>query len=192
MTGALSNAFTFMGGIIFSAGAADYVMTIMGLGVDEFAWLTVPLVFSGVLGSWIATPLVARLGPGRAMHVAIGMMFLAGGLGVAIGLQRPSGLLPYLVCPLFYSVAMAFCRPVVMVANLNYFPRRRGLGASMQQCFMTGGFGVSAGLWAPLILGRAWMYGAVALFAAAMTALLWHLSMRARPAALAALREDGA
>ena len=51
MTGVIAHGILFMGGILYSAGSADFVIKVMGLDVDEFGWLSIPLIFASFAGS---------------------------------------------------------------------------------------------------------------------------------------------
>ncbi len=51
-SGVVAHGFIFLGLIVYSAGAADFVLNVMGLGVDEFGWLMIPMVVAGMTGSW--------------------------------------------------------------------------------------------------------------------------------------------
>lgn len=47
-SGVVAHGFIFLGLIVYSAGAADFVLNVMGLGVDEFGWLMIPMVVAGI------------------------------------------------------------------------------------------------------------------------------------------------
>lgn len=47
-SGVVAHGFIFLGLIVYSAGAADFVLNVMGLGVDEFGWLMIPMVVAGM------------------------------------------------------------------------------------------------------------------------------------------------
>ena len=80
----------------------------------------------------------------------------------------------------------------MMAMNLDYFPKNRGLAASIQQFFVTSSFAVCSAIWVPVVLGSAWKYALVTAFCAFMMLILWFVSMRLRSAALvrAGVREE--
>ena len=47
--GVFCNGFVFMGSILFSAGAPDYVENVMGMGVTDFGYLMLPLIGFSVM-----------------------------------------------------------------------------------------------------------------------------------------------
>ena len=68
--------------------------------------------------------------------------------------------------------------------NLDYFPKNRGLAASVQQFLLTGAFGISSALLVPLVMGEAWKYCLVMLFSSVVMLLLWLIVEKKRAAYL--------
>ena len=66
-SGVVAHGFIFLGLIVYSAGAADFVLNVMGLGVDEFGWLMIPMVVAGMTGSWACSHLLAMFGQNRLL-----------------------------------------------------------------------------------------------------------------------------
>lgn len=95
-----------------------------------------------------------------------------------------------LLAPVVYNLAAAAVRPALNVMNLDYFPKSRGLAASVQQFFQTGAFAVSSALLIPIVLGEAWKYAAVMLGSGLIALVLLLVVRRTRPAALAAAEAE--
>lgn len=159
-SGVVAHGFIFLGLIVYSAGAADFVLNVMGLGVDEFGWLMIPMVVAGMTGSWACSHLLAMFGQNRLLFWGVGFL------------------------------AAAAVRPALNVMNLDYFPKSRGLAASVQQFFQTGAFAVSSALLIPIVLGEAWKYAAVMLGSGLIALVLLLVVRRTRPAALAAAEAE--
>ena len=174
MTGVVAHGILFMGGILYSAGSADFVIKVMGLDVDEFGWLSIPLIFASFTGAWGSIRLAKRLRPKR-MIVIVSLLTLAGSVLAAV--------FDYLA-PVLYSLGMALLRPVMMAMNLDYFPKNRGMAAAIQQFFITASFCFSAAVWVPIVMGSAWKYALASAFCALLVLSLWLISMRLRPEAL--------
>lgn len=83
MTGVVAHGILFMGGILYSAGSADFVIKVMGLDVDEFGWLSIPLIFASFAGAWGSIRLAKRLRPKR-MIVIVSLLTLAGSMLAAV------------------------------------------------------------------------------------------------------------
>lgn len=184
LAGVLAHGALFMGGILYAAGSADYVIKVMGLDVDGFGWLSIPLIFASFAGAWGSVRLARRLRPKR-MIVVVGVLTLASSIAAAAidCLAEPSFWL-LLIGPVLYSLGMALLRPVMMAMNLDYFPKNRGMAAAIQQFFVTASFCIAAAFWIPVVMGSAYKYALASAFCALLVLALWTLSMRLRPNAL--------
>ena len=101
MTGVIAHGILFMGGILYSAGSADFVIKVMGLDVDEFGWLSIPLIFASFAGAWGSIRLAKRLRPKR-MIIIVSVLTLAGSVLAALFdyIAEP-GFLLLLIAPVF-------------------------------------------------------------------------------------------
>lgn len=189
-SGVVAHGFIFLGLIVYSAGAADFVLNVMGLGVDEFGWLMIPMVVAGMTGSWACAHLLAMFGQNRLLFGGVGILAASGLFGVVFD-HGPFAVFPWvLLAPVVYNLAAAAVRPALNVMNLDYFPKSRGLAASVQQFFQTGAFAVSSALLIPIVLGEAWKYAAVMLGSGLIALVLLLVVRRTRPAALAAAEAE--
>ena len=184
IAGAAAHGACFMGGIVYSAGAADFVIKIMHFEVDEFAWLTFPLIGFGLAGSWASARLAQRFGAQRTIYTSVMLMIIVT-LSSTVFDYLENPVYPLLLLgPVLYQFGMSVVRPIMMAMNLDYFPHNRGMAASIQQAFLTGGFAVSTALWVPLAMGSAWKYSAVMFVSALLVLVLWSISLHARKIAL--------
>lgn len=189
-SGVVAHGFIFLGLIVYSAGAADFVLNVMGLGVDEFGWLMIPMVVAGMTGSWACSHLLAMFGQNRLLFGGVGFLAASGLFGVVFD-HGPFAVFPWvLLAPVVYNFAAAAVRPALNVMNLDYFPKSRGLAASVQQFFQTGAFAVSSALLIPIVLGEAWKYAAVMLGSGLIALVLLLVVRRTRPAALTAAEAE--
>ena len=180
VAGALAHGFCFMGGILYSAGAADFAVHILGLGLDEFGWLTVPLAVTGIAGSWASPYLAKSFGAERMLLATAFLTAAAAGAGALLEWRFAWGFPLALVTPAVYFFTMSVARPVLQVFNLDFFPQNRGTAASVQQFFATGSFAVCTSLWVPLVLGSAAKYALVAAFCGVMVFGLSRILLSAR------------
>ncbi|EJX07731.1 Drug resistance transporter Bcr/CflA subfamily [gut metagenome] len=179
MAGVIAHGTCFMGGIIYSAGSSDIVMNILGYGAGDFAWLTFPLIASGMIGSYLATAAQMRFGS-KMIPVTLLLMTFCCAICMVVSAYCPVSYLLLLIGPVIYQFGMGLTRPVIIVMNLDYFPTRRGMAASVQQFMHTAFFAVCTVLWLPVVYGVIWKYVAVMTLSAALTWWLWRLSMKAR------------
>lgn len=184
LCGVLAHGILFMGGILYAAGSADFVIKVMGLDIDEFGWLSIPLIFASFAGAWGSVRLAKRLRPKR-MIVCVSILTLVSSVAAALldWLTQPTFWM-LLIGPVLYSLGMALLRPVMMAMNLDYFPKNRGMAAAIQQFFVTASFCFTAAFWIPLVMGSAYKYAFASAFCALAVLVLWQISMHLRPAAL--------
>lgn len=179
MAGALAHGACFMGGIIYSAGGSDIVMNILQYGAGDFGWLTFPLVASGMVGAYLAGWSLNRYGSG-VVQVLLAVMALSSFLCTLLNAFFPVSYWFVIVGPIVFQFGMGLTRPIMIVMNLDYFPKRRGMAASIQQFLHTGFFAFCTVFWLPIVYGVVWKYAAVMTVSAALTFWLWRVSMHSR------------
>ena len=168
------------------AGGADFVVNVMGFGVDGFAWLSIPLVVASVAGSFLAPPLAQRFGT-RKLVVGAGVLLILFEFAMTYCMHEASpGYLETLLIGFVFTFIGNLVRPVVMTMNLDYHPRCRGLAASIQQGFHTLGFALSSAVLAPLCIGQAWKYALAMGVCAVLALLFWMIALHYRKAYLPA------
>lgn len=179
--GILSNGISLGGMLLVVAGGADFVVHVMGLNVNEFAWLSFPVVSTAILGTYMTPGMVKRFGRHHFITILFSIVVVSEIILYWIyRVVEPTYLL-LLLAPVAFQFFAAMARPAVMVMNLDYMPERRGLAASVQQSFMTGGFCLSSSVLAPLCAGEAWKYAVGMGVAALLCAVFWALSVHYRP-----------
>lgn len=180
MFGAFAHGFCFMGCIVFAAGASDIVMNILGMGVTDFGYLTMPLVFSGMFGALVSSHLLKYIDGAKLMNVCMPILIAVCVvyLGLCLVLDPMYALV--IIGPTVYQWLIAVVRPIMLVMNLDYFPRARGMASSVLQFFHTGAYAVTSALCIPLIYGHYWGYAAVMLLTSLAFSLCWVLSMHFR------------
>lgn len=184
--GIVSNGLSFMGMILVVAGGADFVVNIMGFGVDGFAWLSVPLVVASVAGSFLTPGLVQRIGA-RKLVLGSGAILIFFELVMTVYLYEVKpGYVGTLLTGFVFSFVANLIRPVVMTMNLDYHVQCRGLAASIQQGFQTLGFALSSAVLAPLCIGQAWKYALAMGVCAVLAQVFWMISLHFREACLPA------
>jgi DHA1 family bicyclomycin/chloramphenicol resistance-like MFS transporter len=190
VAGALMHGILFAGAIVYSCGGADFVITIMGFGIDEFAWFTVPIVGAGCLGSWCSTRIRTALSIKNLLWVELALLTVVS-FATVFAQQRYAWTYPMILAgPVAYQFLMSLLRPAVMVMNLDYFPSNRGMAASIQQFCTTGGFALCSMVFVPFALGDAVRYAIVMSGCALTCCLLWAVSMRLRAQALSGRKDE--
>lgn len=148
-----AGAFNFNAFFLYVLSAPVFVMTHLGLGPGDFAWMFVPSVGGMMLGSMLSGRMAGRWSPRRSIAVGFAVM-----LGAALGnllaaAYLPPGL-PWSVVPIpVFTFGMALAMPAFSLLALDLFPQRRGLASSCQSFLQVGINACSAGLVAPALWG---------------------------------------
>lgn len=144
-------ALMFNGFFIYVLSAPVFVMTHLGLGTQDFAWLFVPAVTGMMLGSALSGRVAGRWTQRRAIFAGFVVMFTAASAGVALALIGPAQAM-WLVAPVaLYNLGMALAMPSLGILALDLFPLRRGMASSCQSFLQVGVNALTAGLLAPLL-----------------------------------------
>ena len=130
---AAAGAFGFAGLFLYIASAPAFVMDLLGLGEQEFAWLFFPTIGGMTLGAFVSGRVAGRWQP--AYQVSVGYACIgAAALGnVLYSALAPVPSVPWAVLPMSlaaFGVALVF--PVLTLAILDMYPRQRGSASSLQ------------------------------------------------------------
>ncbi|MGE0013191.1 MAG: multidrug effflux MFS transporter [Azoarcus sp.] len=147
----LSVALMFNGFFIYVLSAPVFVMTHLGRGPQDFAWLFVPVVAGMMLGSGLSGQVAGHWSPTRAIAVGFAIMLGAAAGSVVLAASEPA-LRLLLVLPIaVYGVGMALAMPSMSILALDLFPQRRGMASSCQSFVQVGMNACTAGVLGPLL-----------------------------------------
>lgn len=148
-----AGAFNFNAFFIYVLSAPVFVMTHLGRGPGEFAWLFVPSVVGMMLGSTLSGRMAGRWSPRRCIGVGFVIMLAAAVANVLVALALPAGL-PWSVVPIpLFTFGMALAMPAFALLALDHFPARRGMVSSCQSFLQVGLNALTAGVIAPALWG---------------------------------------
>lgn len=150
---ALSVALMFNGFFIYILSAPVFVMTHLGLGAQDFAWLFVPSVAGMMVGSALSGRLAGRWSPERTIAAGFCIMLAAALGGVLIVLGEPSHHLWLVLHIALYGIGMAMAMPSMSILALDLFPQRRGMASSCQSFLQVGMNAATAGALVPVLWG---------------------------------------
>lgn len=153
---AAAGAFNFGALFLYIASAPAFVLDLMRLDRNSFAWFFVPMIGGMMLGAFVSGRLAGRLG--GAQQVAIG--FACGGaaavLNILYNLWQPVPQVPLAVLPMMlnsFGIALVF--PILTLAILDMYPRQRGGASSLQAFTALLSNALVAGVLSPLLSHRA-------------------------------------
>lgn len=137
---ALVSTFNFGALFLYIASAPAFVLDILHLGPQQFAWFFVPTISGMMLGAFTSGRLAGRV-PGRSLAnagFAVCAAAVSFNLGYNLLVSEPA--VPWAVLPMMvnaFGVALVF--PIVTLMILDMYPRQRGAASSLQ-AFLSLGF----------------------------------------------------
>lgn len=144
-------ALNFNGFFLYVMSAPVFLMTHLGLGPGDFAWMFVPAVVGLILGSMVSGKVAGRWSPQRTIVTGFAVMLAAATLNVVhAALFAPSVVGSIVPIPI-YTFGLSMAMPSVTLLALGLFPDRRGLVSSCQSFLQVGVNSLSAGLIAPIL-----------------------------------------
>nr|WP_274381671.1 multidrug effflux MFS transporter [Pseudoxanthomonas koreensis] len=130
---AAAGAFGFAGLFLYIASAPAFVMDLLGLGEQEFAWLFFPTIGGMTIGAFVSGRVAGRWQPAYQVGVGYACIGVAAAANVAYCALAPAIAVPWAVLPMSlasFGVALVF--PVLTLAILDMYPRQRGSASSLQ------------------------------------------------------------
>ena len=129
---ALAAGFNFNAFFLYIVSAPAFLGTHLGLGPQQYAWLFIPSIAGIMIGSQLSGRAAGRLTSRQTVNRAYGFMAAAAAANLAYTfLGHPS--VPWAMVPIFfYGIGFAMANPSITIINLDLFPTRRGMAASLQ------------------------------------------------------------
>lgn len=161
---------------VYISSAPAFVIGLLGLDAQQFAWLFIPAIGGLMLGSFTSGRLAGRVSGTATIRLGYTIMLGASAFNIAtvLLLARPS--VPWSVLPIgLHAVGIGIAFPTLTLNLLDRFPRHRGGASSMQAFFSLVMSAILAGVVSPLVSGSSLK---LALTAAAITAtgfVAWRL-----------------
>ncbi len=144
-------ALNFAGFFLYIASAPVFVLDILHLQENQFAWLFVPAISGVIIGAFLSGRLAGRVTPRQTVAYAYAILLTAAALNLGYNsLFTPSW--PWAVLPIgLYGMGMSLAMPSITLLALDLFPQHRGLVSSMQGFVQTSLNAVVAGVVSPLL-----------------------------------------
>jgi len=130
---ALSGTLGFGALFVYIASAPAFVLGLLGLDEQSFAWLFVPAIGGMMTGSLLSGRLAGRLPPLSTIRLGFSIMLVASAINIALALALPRPMLPWSVLPVaLHGIGVALNFPTLALLLLDRYPRHRGAASSMQ------------------------------------------------------------
>ena len=147
----LAAGFNFNAFFLYIVSAPAFLGEHLGLGPEQYAWLFIPCIVGIMVGSQLSGRAAGRATATQTVMRAYGFMAFAATVNLVYAFSVPPSI-PWAVLPIMiYGVGFAMAMPSISLINLDLFPTRRGMAASLQG-FVSGMVNVvTAGVVSPLL-----------------------------------------
>ncbi|MBL8300327.1 MAG: multidrug effflux MFS transporter [Rhodanobacteraceae bacterium] len=134
---AIAGTMNFSALFLYISAAPAFVVGLLKLGPQQFAWLFVPAVSGLFLGSLLSGRLAGHISVTRTISAGYTLMLLAAALNVGVALWLPLPQIPWSVLPIgLHAVGISLSFSSLTILLLDRFPSHRG-GASSLQAFVS-------------------------------------------------------
>ncbi len=137
---------------VYISSAPAFVIGLLGLDAQQFAWLFIPAIGGLMLGSFLSGRLAGRVSGTATIRLGYSIMLGASALNIAttLALSRPT--VPWSVLPIgLHAMGIGIAFPTLTLNLLDRFPRHRGGASSMQAFFSLVMSTILAGAVSPLV-----------------------------------------
>lgn len=174
----LTASFNFAALFIYIASAPAFVMDVLGLGEQDFAWLFVPAIGGMMIGAALSGRLAGKRNPRQMMQLCFQCSLGALLINLLVNLTLPPSL-PWSVLPVgLIGIGIAIGFPTLTLLVLDRFPATRGAGSSLQTAISLMFMSLVSGALSPLVVHHPlWLAAGSALFSVLGFAC-WRLAKR--------------
>lgn len=130
---AIASTANFGALFLYIAAAPAFVLNLLHLNQQQFAWLFIPAISGMMLGAFISGKLAGRISAIRMVNLGFAIMLIAGLLNVAINIVLTTPRVPWSILPIALgTVGIAITFPTLTLLILDRFPQQRGAASSVQ------------------------------------------------------------
>ncbi len=148
---ALIPALNFSAFFLYVAVAPSFLIDMLGVTTNGFAWLFIPMIAGIMIGATLSGRLAGRVSPVRTIGYGYAMMAAGVVVNLASAWLLPAGV-PWSVLPIMiYTIGTSMVMPSVTLLLLDLFPTMRGMAASLQGFVQFALSGFNAGTIAPFL-----------------------------------------
>jgi DHA1 family bicyclomycin/chloramphenicol resistance-like MFS transporter len=149
---ALAGSLGFGGLFLYIASAPAFILDLLHLNEQQFAWLFIPTIGGMALGAFASGRAAGRIAGARAVRIGYAFMAVAAVYNIAYNALAPQMSVPWAVLALtLNSFGVALIFPILSLAILDMYPRQRGTASSMQAFSTLVTNAVIAGVLSPLL-----------------------------------------
>jgi len=174
-------ALNFAAFFTYVAAAPAFLVDLLGVSTQGFAWLFVPMITGIMVGALISGRVAGRLPLERTVRLGYAFAFAGVALNLAIAALHPAGVAWHVLPILVFCIGSAVIMPSVTLILLDLVPSMRGLTSSLQGFLQFSLAALNAGTIAPFLSHSLWSLALGMLTFTVASVALWIVYLRRRP-----------
>jgi DHA1 family bicyclomycin/chloramphenicol resistance-like MFS transporter len=173
---ALAGTLNFNALFVYIASAPAFVLNLLKLDGQHFAWLFIPAISGMMTGAFLSGRLAGKLSATATVRLGYAIMLGASLINLAIALLLPSPRVPWSVLPIgLHAIGIGINFPTLTLLLLDRFPHHRGAVSSVQAFVSLVISAIIAGAISPLVSGSALELAATAALATTLGFVSWRV-----------------
>ena len=176
---ALAGTLNFNALFVYIASAPAFVLTLLKLDAQHFAWLFIPAISGMMIGAFLSGRLAGKLSAAATVRLGYMIMLGASALNLVIALVLPDPKVPWSVLPVgLHAIGIGINFPTLTLLLLDRFPLHRGAVSSVQAFVSLVISATLAGAISPLVSGSAMSLALTAAIATTLGFVCWRIYRR--------------
>jgi DHA1 family bicyclomycin/chloramphenicol resistance-like MFS transporter len=176
---ALAGSLNFNALWVYISSAPAFVLDLLKLDAQHFAWLFVPAISGMMFGAFLSGRLAGRLSAGATVRLGYAIMLGASALNLLVTALLPQPRVPWSVVPIgLHAIGIGMNFPTLTLLLLDRFPQHRGAVSSIQAFISLVISATIAGVLAPVLSLHASWLAVAALTSTALGFGAWILFRR--------------
>lgn len=172
----LSGSFNFNALWVYISSAPVFVLDMLKLDAQHFAWLFVPAISGMMLGSFLSGRVAGRLTAAATIRIGYSIMLVACAINLGVTLALPQPQLPWSVLPIgLHAIGIGLSFPTLTLLLLDRFPHHRGAASSVQAFVSLLISALIAGALAPLLSATPMRLAVAATIVTALGLASWRI-----------------
>jgi DHA1 family bicyclomycin/chloramphenicol resistance-like MFS transporter len=177
---AAAGTFNFGALFLYIASAPAFVLDLLRLDKESFAWFFVPMIGGMMLGAWTSGRIAGKVGGVVQTRIGFACCGVAMVANLAYYALVAQPTVPLAVLPMaLNSFGIALVFPILTLAILDMYPRQRGSASSLQAFSGLVVNALIAGVLSPLLSGSGMRLAAGAALFSFVAWAIWRWEMHA-------------
>lgn len=176
---ALAGTLNFNALWIYISSAPAFVLDLLKLDEQHFAWLFIPAISGMMTGAFLSGRIAGRMSAAATVRLGYAVMLAATALNLCLAAAFPVPRLPWSVLPIgLHAIGIGLNFPTLTLLLLDRFPASRGAVSSLQAFISLALSALIAGLLSPMLSGSALRLAIGAALSTVLGFIAWQVCRR--------------